>query len=1431
MSFAQIQPPPPDLGDATNFALFTSGGAFINDGATVVTGDIGTHVGAFSGFPPGIVIGAVHLADVVTAAAEPDVESAYMYLDNIAGGSVIGTTLGGGQLLTPDVYILGAASTLDGALTLDGQGNPDAIFIFQIDGALSTTVNSTVTLINSASLCNVYWQVNGAVDLGENSVFRGTILAAGAISLLEGADLYGRGLTTAGQIDLHNNIVTRSIDPVASVISASGAITFCIGGSVTLSGNVGGVWSTGATTVSITVSASGDYFVTNTTECGSINSNHIIVTVNPLPACSISGATTICQGQTTQLCATPGMLYMWSTGAITDCITVSTAGSYSVTVTDGNGCSSVCSATVTVNPLPACTISGATTICEGQVTQLCAPAGASGYLWSTGAITNCIIVSTAGSYSVTVTGANGCTSICSATVTVNPLPVCTISGNTTICQGQTTQLCTPAGASGYLWSTGAITNCITVSTAGAYSVTVTGANGCSSICSATVTVNPLPVCTISGNTTICEGQITQLCVPAGASSYLWSTGAITNCIIVSTAGTYSVTVTGANGCVSVCNATVIVNPLPVCTISGNGSVCPGQTTQLCVPAGAASYLWSTGAITNCITVGAGTYLVTVTSASGCISVCTKTVTENPTPTCTITGNNILCQGQTTQLCVPAGASSYLWSTGATTNCITVSAAGNYSVTVTEANGCISTCSQMVTLSPLPVCTITGNESICPGQTTQLCAPAGAASYLWSTGATTNCITVGAGTYLVTVTNSSGCFSVCTKTVTENPMPNCTISGNGLVCQGQTTQLCVPAGAVSYLWSNGAITNCITVSAGGTYSVTVTEVGGCVSTCSKLVTVIPLPNCNITGNGAICEGQSTQLCATEGSSGYLWSTGATTSCITVSAAGTYFVTITGVNGCISICSKLVTVGPSPVCTITGPESLCPGQSAQLCAPAGAFTYQWSNLASTSCITINAPGTYSVTVTYANGCVSMCSITVASAVSCVITGGEGGICEDETTILCAPTGSGYTYLWSNGAITSCITVGTPGTYSVTVTNASGCSSTCSKVVIQLPEPNRCIDGSKTICEGYTSVLCSCNGPGHTYLWSTGATTKCITVGAGTYSLTVTNTAGCVAYCEKTVTVVPPPNCAITGNSTICPGGSTSLCAPVGSGNTYLWSTGATTRCITVNAAGTYSVTVTNNGCQNSCSKTVTVTPLPPCTITGNPNICQGSSTTLCAPSGSGFTYKWSNTKKTRCITISNAGTYSVTVTSNGCTSACSVTTTVYPKPVCYITGDLFPDEGESTTLCAPPGMSAYLWSTGATTQCVTVDQHGTYWVTITNSPGCTSKCSARVEYEDGGREGSGQESEQLGDGDFAVRAYPNPFRSKAFIEFQNLKSNAHVEIEFYDLEGNKIATLFDGDVERGALYKAEINAESLPPGVYIYRIISGEQIMNRRIILIK
>jgi hypothetical protein len=837
-NFAQA----PNLGSAGSFAAFTAAGAFNSVGTTVITGDIGTHVGAFSGFPPGVVMGTIHVADAVTALAATDVVNAYNAVAGLICGAVLGVTMGSGQTLTPNIYCTGAATTLNGNLILDAQGDPDALFIFQIDGAFATGTFASVTLINGASLCNVYWQINGEFDLGDFSTFLGTALVEGAINLLEGSSVTGRVLSTQGAISLHSNLITIGLPTVAAVITANGPTTFCIGGSVILSGNIDGIWNTGATTPSIVVTTGGEYFVTNTGVCGVAESNHIIVTVNPLPVCSITGDLSICQGETTELCAPAGLSYLWSNGAITQCITVSTAGIYTATITDANGCSSTCSVEVTVNALPVCFITGNLSLCQGLTTELCAPAGAAGYLWSTGAITGCITVNVAGTYTVTLVYTNGCTNTCSATVVVNPLPVCTITGDLLICDGASTQLCASPGAAGYLWSNGAITQCITVDVAGTYTATITDVNGCSSTCSATVVVNPLPVCTITGDLLICDGASTQLCVPAGAAGYLWSNGATANCITVSLPGVYSVIVTEINGCIGTCSATVVVNPQLGCTITGELLLCEGTTTELCVPAGAAGYLWSNGATANCITVSLpGVYSVIVTQINGCVSTCSATVVTLPLPVCFITGNLSLCQGETTELCAPAGAAGYMWSTGAITQCISVSTPGIYNVTTTDANGCTSTCSVEVSVDMIPVCTITGNLLLCEGTTTELCVPAGAVGYLWSNGATTNCITVSLpGVYSVIVTEINGCNSTCSATVVVSPLPICSITGNLSICPGASTMLCAPAGFAGYLWSTGATTNCITASTAGIYSVIVTDINGCSSTCSVTVAVDSTP---------------------------------------------------------------------------------------------------------------------------------------------------------------------------------------------------------------------------------------------------------------------------------------------------------------------------------------------------------------------------------------------------------------------------------------------------------------------------------------------------------------------------------------------------------------------------------------------------------------
>lgn len=709
-SFAQA----PDLGVTSSFALFTAVGSFDNTGATVITGDAGTNVGAFTGFPiPGTINGTTHVVDPVSVQAAIDVDVAYSFLFAKTCGPVLGTTLGNNQVLTPNVYCLGGASSLNGDLILDGQGNPNAIFIFKIDGALSTSTFANVILINSASMCNVYWQINGKFELGENSVFRGTVIANGDISLLEGAALYGRGLSREGAISLHNNIVNAAMQPNVSTITAGGATTICGGGSVVLSGNANGIWNNGSTNASITVTTSGDYYVTNSNACGSATSNHINVKISPAVVASVitaNKATTFCEGGIVILSGNVGGT--WSNGATTASTTVTTSGDYFVTNTNACGTLTSNHIAVTVNPKPTASVISAggvsTTICNGENVVL---SGNVGGTWSNGAITATISVSAAGDYYVTNT--NACANVTSnhIVVTVNaPVVASVLSAGsaTTFCAGGNVIL---SGNVGGKWNNNATTATITVTTSGDYYVTNT--NACGTIISnhIVVTVNPLPVAstiTSGGTTTFCEGQSVVL---SGNVGGVWSNGATTASTTVTASGDYYVTNTTTCGTITSNHIIVTTNPqLTAAIISAESATtfCAGGSVIL---SGNNGGIWNNGATTATITVNAeGDYFVTKANACGTVTSNHIAVNVNPLPLAVTGRNTSICLGNNVTL----GSSSvaghtYLWtpSTGLSSTTISNPVANptvttTYTLTETiSATGCDASHSVTVTISAAP----------------------------------------------------------------------------------------------------------------------------------------------------------------------------------------------------------------------------------------------------------------------------------------------------------------------------------------------------------------------------------------------------------------------------------------------------------------------------------------------------------------------------------------------------------------------------------------------------------------------------------------------------------------------------------------------------------------------------------------------------------
>ncbi len=208
---AQAGPPAVLLGTADSFAVL-GGSTITNTGPTVINGDLGLHPGtAVVGFPPGTVNGEQHVADAVALQAKTDLVTAY---NDAAGRPNTGTLPpdAGGQTLTAGVYRTGSVPSLGltGNLTLDAQGNQSAVFIFQIASTLTTASASSVSLINGAQACNVYWQVGSSATLGTTTAFKGNILALTSISVNNGVNVEGRLLARNGALTLINDTVTRS---------------------------------------------------------------------------------------------------------------------------------------------------------------------------------------------------------------------------------------------------------------------------------------------------------------------------------------------------------------------------------------------------------------------------------------------------------------------------------------------------------------------------------------------------------------------------------------------------------------------------------------------------------------------------------------------------------------------------------------------------------------------------------------------------------------------------------------------------------------------------------------------------------------------------------------------------------------------------------------------------------------------------------------------------------------------------------------------------------------------------------------------------------------------------------------------------------------------------------------------------------------------
>ena len=1032
------------------------------------------------------------------------------------------------------------------------------------------------------------------------------------------------------------------------------------------------------------------------------------------------------------------------------------AGNYTINliITNTDGCKDSIIHTTIVYPIPIANAGINDTICEGTIGYLNA-SGGNTYLWNpVGLTTASIAINSTQSqtYVVTVTSIFGCTATDAASIVVIRLPQVSLQ-NRSICIGASTTLTANILGGGgfggnngpytYWWAvSGATTQQVIVSPVSTTTYVAFAINryGCQNSDTANVQVNNLPVTITSAIDALCFGTATgsvsvQSTSTVGPYSYLWSpSGAATSTANNLSSGMNYVTITDGNGCRSDDSIFVFQPNTIQLTMDSIATTCFASTngsTSVTAIGGVAnySYLWNPSGGTNSTATGlsAGNYNVTVTDNNGCSQNKTVIVSQPSVLQLQMNATSTSCnngQDGVADVIVAGGTSgyNYLWApNGGTNSQASNLTTGNYTVTVTDANGCTSSNSILVNQPSALVLNTGTTPATCnvSDGTATINTTGGTPnySYLWTPGniLTQNALNLAAGVYDVRVTDSKGCTATVTATVgvTGGPVITAVPIGNVNCFGGNdgSANVNIASGIApfTFLWTPGNFINQneSTLSANH-YSVAVTDANGCIvidtMTIYQPTDIIANANSNPTSCFGFIDGSiSSSANGGVGPYTFSWSPiGGNTAIASSLPADTYTVTVTDLHGCTKTASTIVAQPTGINLLLNTIPVTCFGisnGSANVFASGGVgtFTYQWSPSGGNTDIAVNlASGNYTVVVTDMNGCITTYSIFVdqpdllfsnanSLPVSCY-----GGNTGSAIAIVNGGTPN-YNYTWSpyGGTGATADSLGA-GSFTVTVTDVNGCSSTSTTVVAQSTPLVLDVATVPTICIGQSiDLLANVNGGVGPYhlIWNTSDTTSIISVSpnlTSSYTVIGIDANNCTTDpVSVTVNVYPPLNISTNAHPPICLGTTAQLYSGATGGNggpyTYTWNGGTIfgpTPSVAPTNDSTFIVLV-SDGCSPLVADTIQLIVYPLPLVDFTPHVIYG-----CTPVNVNFhnyypvdsssLFYWdlqdnafSNDSNPTHNYI-NPGEYDITLTivsPNGCSDSYSVNNavTVFPYPV--------------------------------------------------------------------------------------------------------------------------------------------------------------------------
>jgi gliding motility-associated-like protein len=1195
-------------------------------------------------------------------------------------------------------------------------------------------------------------------------------------------------------------------------INTSSIQPACFGGStgsITVINVVGSVgpytfkWSDGPTTQNRTGVSSGSYVVTATSTTGctasaSVNLGQptaINITLVPIPIPCYAGNNGAIN--TTVTGGSSPYSYNWGGGVITQNRTGLVAGTYTVTVTDSKGCTKVASTVITQPVQLTSTAVPSPLACTGGptgsvITSVAGGVGPYSYNWGGGIVTQDRINVNAGNYSVTVTDANGCTSMASSTVPAyTPMNTSATQVNN-VCFGGSTGSINLSVSNGkapysFLWSNGSTSEDISLLTAGAYTVTVTDSNACTTTRVVNITQPGLGMnISATVNDVSCfglsDGSITVSTSNGNAPySYNWGGGITTATRTGLSVGNYTVSVTDNIGCTSTSAAITVAQPAAIsvstsvinatCFGVANGSVSLSTTGGF----SPYTYFWSNGSSNSSIAVAGGTYTVTVSDNHSCTAIANATVGQNSQIAISSSISNVNCAGGSNggiNVTVSGGVSPYAynWGGGIATEDRSTLSAGNYAVTVTDNAGCTSNSAFVVNDgASVSASSVVTNVTCNSGNNGAINLTAAGVNspftYNWGGGVTTEDRTgLAAGIYTVTISDNSGCTAVHSASVNQATSLNVTAAVVNATCFGAANgsiNVTVTGGSApySYNWGGGVATEDRSALSANTYTVTVTDNLLCTASVASVVTqpsavtitsVITNVACAGGNNGAI------DITANGGTGvySYNWGSGIITEDRSGLSANTYSVTVTDANTCTGTHTANVIQNANLTISSVVTTPTCFGAnngSITLTTNGGTSPYHfnWGGGVITQNRTALVAGAYAVTVTDNFGCsgthsVALTQPTVVSG-SVIVTnvscnGGTNGAINLTATGGSTP----YSYNWGGGVVTEDRSGLTSGFYTVTVSDVNSCSATVSANIVQPAILSASISLTDAFCNGQNSGAAALSVSGGTlpysFGWSNASTSQNLnSIAAGSYSVTVTDINSCTATTSAIISEPSPISSFVTTNNPTCFGaatGSVDLTVSGGIGGyTYLWSNASTTQDLFNVIAGNYAVTVRD---ANNCSATSSYVLTQPASISLNPtqvNIsCSASnigSISLNPTGGSSpFIYTWSNGSNSAAISNLSSGNYSVTVyDNNSCSTSHTYTITQSTAPVITLTKTDITCNGLtngtiSTALSGGASPFTFLWNNGAVSQNRTGLAVGVHAVTVTGSNTCTASASIAI-----------------------------------------------------------------------------------------------------------